>query len=361
MKREYVFDSIRGIAAIIIACIFHPATIDFRHTSGVAPLSGFVWEDIYQYGYVFVELFFVISGYLSFYIYLPKIDAGMNFIGFIKKRYVRLLPLIVFTLLLTLILNISYTNIYGMPFWENNNDNITTLLLSLFGLQTLSFVPQSWNYPAWVLSIFLLIWVIFYAIIYFTKKDRAKYRIWLSILLVVIGIDISLTNYYNTFLMNVSVARGYMGFFMGGIIYFINYNASSRVKKILTLLSSFGLILSFVLHYNFKIDYGNASVLFAVFIWPMFIIIVLFNKVINKVLSCRLLRFLGNISFSIYLCNYPIEVLLYMGILNCGWSFSGWSYTVIYTLINIAFATMIHYVVEQKLMSLSLAYISKHI
>lgn len=161
--------------------------------------------------------------------------------------------------------------------------------------------------------------------------------------------------------MNVSVARGYMGFFMGGIIYFINYNASSRVKKILTLLSSFGLILSFVLHYNFKIDYGNASVLFAVFIWPMFIIIVLFNKVINKVLSCKLLRFLGNISFSVYLCNYPIEVLLYMGILNYGWSFSGWSYTVIYTLINIAFAAMIHYVVEQKLMSLSLAYISKHI
>lgn len=361
MKREYVLDSIRGIAAIIIACIFHPATIGFRHTSGIAPLTGFVWEDIYKYGYVFVELFFIISGYISFCIYLPRIDKGLEFGHFIRKRYIRLLPIIIFTLVLTLILNLWYMSIYEVSFWENNNDNMTTLLLSVLGLQTLSFVPQSWNYPAWVLSIFLLMWVIFYAIIYFTKGDRAKYRIWISILLVVIGIDISLTNYYNTFLINVSVARGYMGFFMGGIIYYINNKSNDKTKKLLTILGGFVLILSFVLHYNFKIDYGNASVLFAVFIWPMFIIIVLFNKVINKVLSCRLLRFLGNISFSIYLCNYPIEVLLYMGILNYGWSFSGWSYTLIYILINIAFAAMIHYVVEKKLMSLILAYISKHI
>ena len=285
----------------------------------------------------------------------------MRFIHFIKKRYIRLLPIIIFTLILAVILNLWYMSMYGVSFWENSNDNITTLWLSVLGLQTLSFVPQSWNYPAWALSIFLLMWVIFYVIIYLTKGDKAKYRIWICVAFVVLGIDISLTNYQNTFLMNATTARGYMSFFMGGIIYFINCNTSSRVKKILTLLSGLGLILSFVLHYNFKIDYGNASVLFAVFIWSMFIIIVLFNKVINKVLSCRFLRFLGSISFSIYLCNYPIEVLLYMGILNYGWSFSGWSYTLIYILINIAFAAMIHYVVEKKLMSLILAYISKHI
>lgn len=47
MKREYVLDSIRGIAALMIACIFHPAAIGFRHTAGIAPLTGVVWEDIY--------------------------------------------------------------------------------------------------------------------------------------------------------------------------------------------------------------------------------------------------------------------------------------------------------------------------
>lgn len=169
-KRIASLDGLKGIACIVIACIYHPATIGFCHTGGIAPVNNILFDWLYGHGWVFVELFLVISGYVTFYIYNSLIDDGMTFATYIKNRSVRIYPLILVALMLTLIADILHLKLYGAMFYGGAvDDTLLSLWLSIFGIQ--SFLgPQSWNFPAWAMMLFIVMWLIYYTIIVFTKK-----------------------------------------------------------------------------------------------------------------------------------------------------------------------------------------------
>ena len=51
-----------------------------------------MWGGIKDYGYLAVEAFVCISGYLMAYNYKDKLNS-MNFITFFKRRYLKIMPL----------------------------------------------------------------------------------------------------------------------------------------------------------------------------------------------------------------------------------------------------------------------------
>lgn len=108
-KTYNCLNGIKGLASLEIACIYHLATINYPYKSGEIPFENvfpFTW--CYQKGGIFVELFLLLSGFLAFYVYSEKIAEGMSFTQYMKRRVMRIFPLMWITLGTTVILDLIY-------------------------------------------------------------------------------------------------------------------------------------------------------------------------------------------------------------------------------------------------------------
>ena len=108
----------------------------------------------YNDGWLAVQFFFVLSGFIFFNLYLKKINnRQIDFKKFFILRFSRLYPLHFLTLLL--ILFISFLLI------ENNflsNTDLKHFFLNIFLIQNWGFEDgYSFNTPAWSISIEILI------------------------------------------------------------------------------------------------------------------------------------------------------------------------------------------------------------
>jgi peptidoglycan/LPS O-acetylase OafA/YrhL len=115
-------DGLRGIAALLVA-LFH-----FR--------CGFIGYDHYPAGdgYLAVDLFFVLSGFVLAHAYLPRFHRGLSIIDFMKVRFIRLYPLYVLGLIAGTII---------LAFGFGRSDNFTSSnIASSFALET--FMLPSW-------------------------------------------------------------------------------------------------------------------------------------------------------------------------------------------------------------------------
>lgn len=76
------FEGARGFAALMVA-LFH--------------LQVALWFPAIRSGYLFVDLFFVLSGYLISSIYLHRLEERENVATFVVRRFGRLFPLLIFS------------------------------------------------------------------------------------------------------------------------------------------------------------------------------------------------------------------------------------------------------------------------
>lgn len=92
MKRERInsIDSLKGISCLVIAFLWHYLNIQSR--SEGMPFQS-IFNVFYNVGQYFVELFFMISGFVMAYCYKDKIDEEMKFFPYMAKRYKHLYPL----------------------------------------------------------------------------------------------------------------------------------------------------------------------------------------------------------------------------------------------------------------------------
>jgi peptidoglycan/LPS O-acetylase OafA/YrhL len=81
------FEGARGVAAMLVALYHFNLFLPF----GLA-FPGFV-----SYGYLFVDLFFVLSGYVICSTYENRLDTGNDFVTFAIRRFGRLFPLLIFS------------------------------------------------------------------------------------------------------------------------------------------------------------------------------------------------------------------------------------------------------------------------
>ena len=100
-------ESLRGLAAIMVVLYHSP----FRFAESSAP--------IVTNSYLFVDLFFVLSGFVMAYAYGDKIRGGMGFGEYVALRLGRLYPLHLFTLMLwvpyVLVNQYLYDTGFGRP------------------------------------------------------------------------------------------------------------------------------------------------------------------------------------------------------------------------------------------------------
>lgn len=141
MKRYQVLDSWRGVAALGVF-VYH-AHLHFGIRNAEF-LGGF---------YMFVDFFFVLSGFVISAAYNRKLENGFGFWNFMWLRVGRIYPLHLFTLLALILVHVA-TKHPDSETWfqapERSWDTIIANLLLIHGLNLYDFL--TWNRPSWSIS-----------------------------------------------------------------------------------------------------------------------------------------------------------------------------------------------------------------
>ena len=313
------------ISACIIAFFLH-WNYHFIQFLGINIKSSILSSRIFLFllrgpiGYMSVELFFIISGFLFAYVYIPRIiKKEYTFDDFIFKKFIRIMPLVVLTSFICYILAFI-TRINDIKCWSTfcgNNINIISLVYDfLFSGSHVINNNLSLNGPIWYINVLLVCYVLAYGISYIYIHFSNKI---IFIFPIVLGIIIFETGWQFPFL-TLSTARGYIAFFEGIILYFL-INKMDELKKqvkiflicisLVIIIISFGYIFFHFENYsnfisNTNVFVSNLYIFFDFIIYPPLLYILYNFEWVNNFCNTRFIKYLGKISYGIYLWNFPI-------------------------------------------------------
>jgi len=296
MNRLYLLDIARGFAAIVVG-IFH-YKIFYDHNLSE---NEYIFENqpyfnyirlIYEHGWIAVQFFFLLSGFIFFKLYLKKIfKKKISFYNFMVLRISRLYPLHIITLIIVLLIYIHLeNNNFQNPIRADLEHFIYNLfLIHEWGLSKFS----SFNEPSWSISVELLMYLIFFYIALRTKI------IFLSLLIILLS----------SILFFKFKLLGYGGycFFVGGLSYIIFENIKINQKNkiiffLIVIFISFFLLISF--------DYNSIiiKIILLTFFFPSLInLLYLINKLSPQI--GKKLSLIGDVSYSFYLIHFPIILI----------------------------------------------------
>jgi len=295
-------DGLRAIA--VISVIFYHADNSFNNLK------------ILPGGFIGVDIFFVISGFLITSIILKELNetGTFSFKNFYLRRVKRIIPV----LLLVFITTFPFIWLFFIP--TSFLDFSKSLISSLFFLSNYHFYFSGELYDAessllkplmhtWSLSIEEQYYIIFPLILTIVFKFFRKNLFKVFVLLFLI----SFVSMIFTFQKNESLA--FFSFFarfweliLGGITAILYYKKKNSHKFNDSIYSFLGLLIIFysIFFYNDSTKSPYISTLFPVFGTSL---VIYFNNksgFIYKILSLKYLVFLGLISYSLYLWHYPV-------------------------------------------------------
>jgi len=269
-------------------------------------LLNWLQRNIFFEGYLGVSFFFILSGFVLAYSYREKfLQKAITRKSFYLARFARIYPLHFLTLILAIPI-----------IYFHNSLGISSFLINLFLLQ--SFIPKedlffSFNAPAWSISDEMFFYLIFpFIIILFEKAKVLKTAFYiLAPIILIAGIILIPEHDQKAFFYVNPVIRSF-DFILGILLYDLfkkqKFSSCFTTAKRATLLEIFTLSAFFIffIFHNFL----NRGFRFSIYYWiPMCLIIYTFaqNKGwISKLLSNKILVFLGEISFGFYMIHYLV-------------------------------------------------------
>ncbi len=157
--------SLRGFAALAVV---------MQHFSATAQtLTPHRIPSLVPHGYMAVDFFFVLSGFIMCLTYLPAFEAeGMKaFPGFLLKRVARIVPLNVFVLMALVVLGVVSQAIVGSNMFFNDNSLAFDLPANILMLQGLG-IGRNLNGPSWSISTEFAAYFLFPLFILFVFNRR---------------------------------------------------------------------------------------------------------------------------------------------------------------------------------------------
>lgn len=334
-KRIIGLDVLRSIA-IILVMLMHSGSmfLPLARLPLIGNIVGKLLAIIIPVGYLGVELFFVLSGYLIGSILIKLFSDNKKPIfkeikQFWIRRWLRTLPNYYFVLLINYIVFVFILNSY--PF----NWKYLFFIQNFISVQP-SFFRESWSLAVEEWSYFLLPIIMFVCFVLF-KKSSSKFLILLSICLIIllsfcVKFAFLFTNFHQ-FIPFDEQLRKVVLFRLDAIMYgflmawWMHYFSSFFLKHkiIFLLLGLFFLVILvwyFYINGNFELE-NQTSNFIIVFInrmfWiplvgvsfsfmiPFFATLISFN---NNILN-TVFMFISKISYSLYLIHFPVYALIF--------------------------------------------------
>ncbi|NTU76663.1 MAG: acyltransferase [Alphaproteobacteria bacterium] len=298
-RLEFI-DGLRGIA-ILSVMLFHA----FAGWPGAVPYGdqfATIW--LFKYGWLGVQLFFLISGFVIF-MTLEKCDS---FPAFMARRWLRLFPaMLACSLFIYLTAPFFPERPAGQPLLRDLIPGLTFLEPSWW--EKLLGSPQgSLEGAFWSLFVEAKFYVVFGALYFLTKRRYAIQALALIFLLWAAHhlalehepalIDRSL---YLTKVFELISARSY-GWFAAGALY---YRFFHERKGRLLLLAFLTALASALTMPEVKTD-AHVAALVVVCLFTAAV----FETRLKKALSCRFLLFMGFVSYPLYLLHENLTVSL---------------------------------------------------
>lgn len=310
-KKHYeILDGLRGVAAILVVA-FHI----FEAFCG-----GNRFIQIINHGYLAVDFFFLLSGFVVAYAYDDR-WGKMTQWDFYKRRLIRLQPMVVMGMIIGAIFyyfqasDILFPQIAGMELWK-------VIVTMVIGFTLLPIPPsmeiRGWgemhplNGPAWSLF-FEYIANILYALFF----RRFSNKVMSVFVLIFAGLLINYTVFgpkgdviggwsLNLEQMNVGFTRLLFPFFAGVLL--------SRLGKLIHIKGAFwvcSILITIVLALP---RFGDENTLWINGLYESFCIILIFPLIvaigaggqIKSAFSNKICKLLGDISYPIYITHYPL-------------------------------------------------------
>src|SRR5215217_3522788 len=157
MSRFAALDGLRGICALLVA-LFH------------LPLAcHLLASPVVHEGYIFVDFFFVLSGFVIAHAYGTRLTGGGELASFLVRRIGRLWPLHVVVLAVMVaidcvlyVLVTRFSVVGPQPF--TGQHALDLLLSNAFLIHSWGIGWLSWNTPSWRISAELLAYIAFGAV-----------------------------------------------------------------------------------------------------------------------------------------------------------------------------------------------------
>ena len=338
-SRFYSLDALRGLAALcVVVCHWHFLFFDGTKLGPfVAEKQPFypLLRPIYERGWLAVDFFFCLSGFIFFCYYSERIAARRIGPGaFAALRISRLYPLHLATLLAVALGQWFMRIRFGESFVSSFNDGFHFVINLLFASGWGFERGGSFNGPAWSISVEMLLYAAFFAACWFGLR-----RWWHLTLLAGAGLAIEFTRFC-------AVGRGLFGFFIGGLCYLFVSTVRRRghtIRPALLLAGAAGawLLVALDLRYHLT-EQGLGAILgphrllrgheigdvlqyiafqlfpFQVLSIPATIVAFALLESARGTLGKRA-AFLGDISYSSYLLHFPLLLTLNGLARSFGW------------------------------------------
>ncbi len=299
--------AIRGIAAFLV--VAYHLQYD-GHLLAVETATSF-----FKRSYLFVDLFFILSGFIISYVNQADWRDPLSreaIIRFIKKRIIRLYPLVLFCLLYLVLfraaVSVVFVALAHQPPFDWTSANMIVLLGQLTMTNAWLPLAPDWNIPSWSISAEIFAYLLFP--IFILCRTSRPVVTWAVCALIITGFYAAAVRHGTLDITIIwSPLRCLAGFMLGVIVYF----ARHRIERVPVAWLSLMQIASVV---------GIAAALILpvsdVVVIPAFVVLVATTwtdqGVLGRLLRRRAATTLGHWSFSIYLNHVPV-----LAILGFGW------------------------------------------
>ncbi len=302
-RRFEALDAFRGLCALIVV-LGHFGM--FFNESGI-------FGGVIKNSYVFVDFFFVLSGFVISHAYLHKIKNLNTFKKFIYVRFFRVYPLHLFMLVLFVLLEVVKAITHHTALFINPFKSLESLIANLLLVQSLGIYNYlTWNFPAWSISTEFYTYISFAIIVLLFKKQTHKFVTIFSMV-----IPLALIYFTGKTLFDFTYDYGYFrcitGFFVGIIAnqmyqhltvepFIKNFNLISFLE-----ISLLGLVVGFAIYADIDfITYASPLVFLAV--------VILFTYeagIVSQLLKTKFFLTIGTLSYSIYMTHAFVQAVLF--------------------------------------------------
>ncbi|WP_178954902.1 MULTISPECIES: acyltransferase [unclassified Pseudoalteromonas] len=297
-KQRYTnLDAFRGLAALLVLLFHSPFFYGYKTT--------FISNSD-----IFVDFFFILSGFVIAHAYKSKIDS-LNFKTYMQNRFARIYPLHL-TLLLAWLMFLSLKHLLYTQFNLGNtdpfiNNDFTSFILNLLLLNAHNLDDQlTWNAPSWSIGAEFYTYLLFFVV---AKSIRVKNLLQWSIFLIVLAYTtlyiLKPITLLRTF--DLGFIRAIGGFFLGVSVFIIKekteLNYSSKLKvAIIEVVLLLAVISCITILAKYKLGQLTTFLVFTLSIYYFSAS----NGVISTLLKTKTMQYLGKISYSIYLTHFLV-------------------------------------------------------
>jgi len=268
--------------------------------------------DLFKFkgGFIGVDIFFVISGYLITSIILKS--KNFNLLEFYLKRIRRIFPIILLTVLISLIIG----GIILSPIHFSRL--INSSLFSIFGASNLFFFSEAGYFDheklfkpllhTWSLAVeiqFYLIWPLLILVI--QKLIKSNYIFFFILIFI---FSILLSTLYSPRTNSFFYFTGFRlyEFAIGSVLFFL-MPTKKPDKSIIYFIFGLFLIFFSILYFDSEFNFPGAYALIPC-LGASLIIYSKFSstKKFGEILKCNLFKFLGTTSYTIYMLHWPFLI-----------------------------------------------------